>query len=263
MNREKAHAILQLEPGASVDDIKKAYRLLALRYHPDKSGNSDMFILVKDAYEYLIRDTNVPVNFSSILDALMQNERFKDIITELVLKAETKIFASISPVKRMAIYKILVLYKDYLHLSDSFLNECSEILNKESNKVITEYIVLNPTIEDLLGQRVYKNAGEYIPLWHRRVLMDSVVVDCVFDLPDWIRVDDRNNVYIEVNREIVDILKAGGFDVCGIHVDGSDIKVVKNQCIQLVGRGIPVANKDDIYDVSVLSDVFVHLELRV
>jgi DnaJ-domain-containing protein 1 len=51
------YTILQLHPGASLDDIKKAYRQLAMRYHPDKNqGNtyaSTFFQEVREAYEVL------------------------------------------------------------------------------------------------------------------------------------------------------------------------------------------------------------------
>ncbi len=51
------YTILQLQPGASLDDIKKAYRHLAMRYHPDKNqGNtyaSSYFQEVREAYEVL------------------------------------------------------------------------------------------------------------------------------------------------------------------------------------------------------------------
>lgn len=268
MDSDKAYAILQLEKGASQEAIKKAYRLLALRYHPDKNGDPQMFLLVKDAYEYFQRQNQIPdppdSGFSNILDALMQNERFKDIITQIVLKAEVQLFASISSVKRVAIYKILVLYKDYLHLSDEFLQGCAEILNKPTEPLkITEYYVLNPSLNDLFNQCVYKLPNEeYIPLWHRRVVINQMVVDCAFDLPEWVKIDIHNNVYFYVEQEISQIWETGLLSVYRFTVNGSNIRLVKNQCIQLLGQGIPRANPNDIYDNSVLSDIYIHLLLN-
>jgi len=52
------YKVLELPPSADPDDIKKAYRRLAHRYHPDKNGDDKYalihFAAVKEAYETLI-----------------------------------------------------------------------------------------------------------------------------------------------------------------------------------------------------------------
>ena len=51
------YQILKLEPGASKDEIKRAYRKLALIYHPDRNKSSDaedQFIKISEAYELLM-----------------------------------------------------------------------------------------------------------------------------------------------------------------------------------------------------------------
>ncbi|MFT3677081.1 MAG: J domain-containing protein [Chitinophagaceae bacterium] len=49
--------MLELSPAASLDDIKRSYRRLAQRYHPDKSGSDPEALLhfaaIKEAYETL------------------------------------------------------------------------------------------------------------------------------------------------------------------------------------------------------------------
>lgn len=52
---EYYYRILGLRPGASLAEIKKAYRRLALRYHPDRSPQStEKFLEVSEAYEALL-----------------------------------------------------------------------------------------------------------------------------------------------------------------------------------------------------------------
>ena len=47
------YSILGIEETCSQEDIKKAYRKLALKYHPDKSGDSENFKEIANAYEIL------------------------------------------------------------------------------------------------------------------------------------------------------------------------------------------------------------------
>lgn len=46
-------AMLGLSQGATMEDIKKRFRELALKYHPDKGGDSEKFIGILDAYKKL------------------------------------------------------------------------------------------------------------------------------------------------------------------------------------------------------------------
>jgi DnaJ-class molecular chaperone len=47
------YSTLGLTRGANTDDIKKAYRSLAMKHHPDRGGDEKKFKEISQAYEYL------------------------------------------------------------------------------------------------------------------------------------------------------------------------------------------------------------------
>ena len=57
MSNHKYYKILELQPGASEEAIKKSYRKLSLKHHPDRNNNSEeskrKFQEINEAYERL------------------------------------------------------------------------------------------------------------------------------------------------------------------------------------------------------------------
>ena len=53
--------ILGLPHGATPDEIKRAYKEKALKYHPDKNGDQEIFKAVSEAYRQLKNRTHIPV----------------------------------------------------------------------------------------------------------------------------------------------------------------------------------------------------------
>lgn len=66
------YEILEIKEGASKDDIKKAYRELAKKYHPDQYGNNPLrdlaeekMIEINEAYDYLMKSAPESNNYSN------------------------------------------------------------------------------------------------------------------------------------------------------------------------------------------------------
>lgn len=70
------YRILDLDYGSSIEDIKKAYRIKARKYHPDinhEPAAKDKFILATEAYEFLI------TNYSKVVSG---EEEFRRAMEE-------------------------------------------------------------------------------------------------------------------------------------------------------------------------------------
>jgi curved DNA-binding protein len=55
---------LGLQPGATEDEVKKAYRKLAMKHHPDRGGDEAEFKRIKEAYEAITNPSPEPDPFS-------------------------------------------------------------------------------------------------------------------------------------------------------------------------------------------------------
>lgn len=64
------YQILGLERSASADDIKKAYKKLAVQNHPDKGGDEKKFQEISNAYDVL---SDPKKNMNMIMEDLMED----------------------------------------------------------------------------------------------------------------------------------------------------------------------------------------------
>lgn len=67
-NTDSSYKILEIDPSASNDEVKKAYRKMAMKYHPDKLGHLDdefvkagkeKFQKVNEAYDNIKKERNI------------------------------------------------------------------------------------------------------------------------------------------------------------------------------------------------------------
>lgn len=61
MKIKEAMDILEL---TNISELKKNYHRLAVKYHPDKNGNSEQFILIKEAYDLLSKENDIIFKFN-------------------------------------------------------------------------------------------------------------------------------------------------------------------------------------------------------
>lgn len=171
---EKYYRILGLRPGASVEEVKKAYRKMALQHHPDlQSGNEERFKKIVEAYEMIN-------SFSESQQKRRQMgpeelERFYELLKKAAQeKAREKAFANAAKVRarkreeqersyRQAIYSFFGLalilifsYKAYYwvldwQISRNPMEVVAEVSGIERNRVVFEF----PSGDSLVESRQY------------------------------------------------------------------------------------------------------------
>jgi hypothetical protein len=291
---QKACKTLEIEGVVSIAIVRKQYKLLALKYHPDKNKSTDAstkYQEIKEAHDYLLKyldnhafandsfmsgsSTSWSSSVSSFFETLYNNQHlqkrvFHPLLMRIIETCETKIFENMDSRRANKIYEILVKYKDALHLSDDFLKRVYETIRVKADAVI----LLNPNLDDLLNQLVYKYKLDdllycYIPLWHSELIYDKhkLVVQCEPELQDNIELDEYNNIHVSLKYNLIDIwgketieFPLGNTQTRTFCLDS--LKLTKEcQCIVKEREGIPVANTVDIYSVDKISDIYLHITL--
>ena len=192
MNYDIYFNILNVSRSATLNDIKKAYRLLSIKHHPDKNGNSsgDMFNKINDAYSILTRN----------YDIIKRNE--KKQVNELVNSSTTNSGNSANVSGNSGISG----------------NSCA---NSGANTMIYKYT--NPCYEDIIinltlnYNEAYNGCNKPI-IVERKIIVNNVIGH------------EKETLYVQIfkgidNNEIITLVNKGNSYVNN-GVSHSNVKII-------------------------------------
>ena len=303
MDIQKAFEILEINSmDISLEKLKKKYHKLALKYHPDKNGNTieskEKFQKINDAYFYVKSEiendatnrTNTqddtsasnPYNafsYANILNMFMENifkegvssnstidKTMLNNIIHIILNGCTqlslKLFETMDKERSIEIYTFLSKYKNILYISQDIINSIRDIIVEKYKN--DEVYILNPSIDDLLDDNIYKlkieDSTYFVPLWNSEVYFDGsgcdIIVKCVPELPTNITIDDNNILYVDLEVPLnVSLFEKENIEFqLGkkvYHINHTKLKLKKNQTYFIPNEGVLISEIHDFLETAV------------
>ena len=296
MKYEEALDILGIDSHLSLtmDELKRKYHKLALKYHPDKNGGSDestkKFQLVNEAFATIeARLKNGPDKIFNENDSSKQNynhlfqlfmESFLEtrdvpeisVVKEIVLsgckKLSFKLFENMSKEMAVNTLSFLCKYKDILHIENEIIETVKTIIAKKYENDMV--FILNPTLDDMLDHNVYKLLVDkktyFVPLWHSEAYFDGpegeIIVKCVPTLPDNVFIDETNRIHVELTRKFtVDFFSENslGFSLGTHKFEIPKLLFKKTHRYHLENQGLGPLDVQDMYNTYQKMGIFINL----
>ena len=261
----------------------------------------EIFKEVNEAYEYLTRrfemvdviEVNLEshesfdisnyryhfkVYISSLFPAETINHEVLDIIIDQILsrceKKSMEFIRNFNSDHIIGLYSMLQKYENILPKQPNELLDKIVTLFREKLLKKNTYI-LDVSIDDLFDQNIYRlqhGSNEYlVPMWISELTYDDngdeIKVQCIPELPDFVTLDENNVVHLNVRVNLANIFSKNkngieikvGNKIFTVNLE--ELSIEKNQTLIRKNAGIPAYNDDDLFDVSTISDVHIHIEL--
>lgn len=290
MKYSEACTIFDIHPDDSLDiiSLKKQYRKLSLKYHPDKNSSPDAvdkFQQLHEAYVVLLHDIEmdsdnpidpleefrVDMDFSTIFSKYCENESIMHIMGIFQNKTMHLIEQMDKDVLRR-IYRFLCKNRTKF---PAVIQHVESLLKSTLQKDV--HYVLYPQLSDVFACNVYKHCeGDktyIVPLWMEESIFDrdepgDIIVTCITMCPEDTYIDEYHHIHKTVYWNIHDVWSAefcpsvevGG---CLFQINIEELHMKRKQTVVFKNQGIPIGHTVDVFNVTKKGDVIIHIDISV
>jgi DnaJ-class molecular chaperone len=241
------HEILGVGPSASEEEIKKAYKKLAMKHHPDRGGDETKFKEIKEAYELL---TNKNQNLNQ-----KQFTEFQDIDLSQIfahMRNQWGNFQAQQPQKANHSLHVNIM----LELEDTLTNQVKYVQIKKTTKE-PEYVRLDIPAGTFHGQKLkYPNLGD-------DAISDlpkgDLYVTVILNAPEETQILHSGDICIQRKIDCFDAALGTSIEVTGIDKKVFEVRVPPGTqhgaILSLAGQGIKIGNVRKNILVQILIEV--------
>lgn len=275
--------------------VKQQYYKMALLTHPDKltpSSSYDIsFSSVKEAHDVLI-DFLLSSNFNTTSQQHTSynydpsyNYDFEFILEYLFSRIYNKFNKSIDILKHLKTINTTQLKNLKQFLFNIKHTLPTDIYNFLYNSHSQPLHYIYPSFYDLMQHNIFilnlHDSKYYIPTWHKEIFFDNITVISSPSLPNYINIDQFNNIHVFISQDIQLIIDTSFSTPCNLpyiksysnnsvimylhdfsyEFNLSKIHIKKKQIIKLPNKGIPTIFNSNIYSNKYISNLVIHLSL--
>ena len=215
---DEYYKILNVNEGDNYDKIKKSYRQLQMKNHPDKDGDEEMFIKINEAYKKITNHMNKKSQEkekpeeNNIPDNLFKFFLNKDLISNIYNLSSNKNKNSQNDLNNIDILNDLGNISNYLNISSNNLNDINKVNNDIFNDIFKINNNNNNNIKKAKPPPIIKNIEITLTEAYKGK-KHSLTIERWY-LENNIKVKEKENIYIDIypgidNNELI-ILKNKG-----------------------------------------------------
>ena len=203
MNLKDARTMLGVSCDCSLTELNKRYRIMALKLHPDKNGNTPeataAFQQLNAAYRMLLSNcsneandsndeakepyANIFMNFMKSLfkdkvnckkDGMHQNQNqvlldlLHRIVHDYASASVNSALDSLDPSVLFQLYETLEKYNSAVSMDAGIFEEITRIIREKMKR--NNIVILKPSLKDVIQNNIsvlqYEGQTFYVPLWH-------------------------------------------------------------------------------------------------